>query len=214
MKVLVACEMSARVRDAFRARGHSTWSCDLLPTLGDPAYHFQGDIFEMLPADRILLDMRLAAHHTSWDMMIAFPPCTHLSVAGAAWWKQKQADGRQQAAIDFVMRLADLPIPKIVIENPTGILSSVWRKPDQVIHPWMFGDPYQKRTCLWLKGVPPLVPEVTVPPADLQRVMSGQGKAYKPGMAAYEDSRSRKSRAVMRSMTFPGIARAMAEQWG
>jgi site-specific DNA-cytosine methylase len=140
MKILIACEYSGRVRDAFRDRGHDAVSCDLLPT-DAPGPHYQGDVSDILD--------------DGWDMMIAFPPCTHLAVSGARWFKEKQADGRQQAALDFVRLLLDAPIDKIAIENPVSIISSHIRKPDQTIQPWQFGHGETKRTCLWLKNLAP-----------------------------------------------------------
>jgi len=145
MRILVACEYSAVVRDAFRAKGHDAWSCDLLPCEGDTRWHLK------MPVEDVLW------HHT-WDLMVAHPPCDHLAVSGARWFKEKQADGRQQAAIDFFMKLAEAPIPRIAIENPIGIMSSHYRKPDQIIQPWQFGHGETKATCLWLKNLPKLQP--------------------------------------------------------
>lgn len=200
MRVLVACEFSARVRDAFRALGHKAVSCDLEPTEGNPRWHYQGDMFDIIQPGR-------------WDLLIAFPPCTHLTVAGVRSWPEKQADGRQQAALDFVARITHAPVPRIAIENPVGILSSVWRKPDQLIHPWQFGQPYTKKTCLWLKGLPPLVPQQRVKPAALQRWVgghrSGPERVYQGGGASGVARQSSE-----RSRTFAGIAWSMAMQWG
>jgi len=142
MKILIACEFSGPVREAFAARGHDAWSCDLLPS-EIPGNHIQDDVLD---------------HLSGWDMMIAFPPCTHLAVSGARWFPQKIADGRQQASIDFFMELANADIPKIAIENPIGIMSTKWRKPDQIIQPWQFGHGETKATCLWLKNLPKLQP--------------------------------------------------------
>ena len=147
MKVLVACEYSGTVRDAFAARGHDAMSCDLLPT-DRPGNHYQGNIFDVL-----------------WgggDLMIAHPPCTHLAVSGARHFAEKVADGRQQEAVEFFMALACAPVPKIAIENPVCIMSSKWRKPDQTIQPWQFGHGETKATCLWLKGLPRLRPTCIV----------------------------------------------------
>jgi site-specific DNA-cytosine methylase len=146
MRVLVACEFSGRVRDAFRALGHDAWSCDLLPTEADPAFHFERDVFEVI-------DM-------GWDLMIAHPPCTHLAVSGARHFHRKQKE--QAEALDFVRALMDAPIEKIAIENPVSVISSKIRKPSQLVQPWQFGDPFQKTTCLWLKNLPLLVPTNTV----------------------------------------------------
>ena len=145
MKVLVACEYSGRVRDAFRARGHDAWSCDLLPCEADPRWHVQGDVLPLLKQD--------------WDLLIAHPPCTDLAVSGARHFAAKQKDGRQQRALDFVRLLLDAPIPRIALENPISIISSKIRKPDQIVHPWWFGHMEQKATCLWLKGLPVLEPK-------------------------------------------------------
>ena len=142
MRVLVACEFSGTVRDAFRAAGHEAWSCDLLPT-EKPGPHFQNDAL-------------VAAHCQPWDLMIAHPPCTHLAVSGARWFKEKRAE--QAAALDFVRALMAAPIPRIAIENPISIISSRIRKPDQIIQPWQFGHGETKATCLWLKGLPLLTP--------------------------------------------------------
>jgi site-specific DNA-cytosine methylase len=139
-KILIACEESGLVRDAFIEKGHDAISCDLIPT-SNPGPHIQGNVLEVI--------------NEEWDMMIAFPPCTHLAVCGAKHFKEKR-DGRQQDAIEFFLALVKAPIEKIVIENPVGIMSSYYRKPDQIIQPWMFGDEAQKSTCLWLKGLPRL----------------------------------------------------------
>ena len=141
MKVLVACEFSGVVREAFKAKGHDAWSCDLLPT-EIPGQHIQGDVLEILD--------------DGWDMMIAHPPCTHLAVSGARWWKEKRKDGRQQKAIEFFKQFMNSPINKIAAENPVGILTKAYRKPDQYIQPFWFGDKVQKKTGLWLKNLPHL----------------------------------------------------------
>ena len=182
MRVLVACEYSAVVRDAFRAKGHDAWSCDLLPTDGDPEYHYQGDVFEVIGK--------------GWDLMIAHPPCTHLSVSGARWFKDKLVE--QGEALEFVRRLLDAPIDKIALENPISIISSRIRKPDQIIQPWQFGHGETKATCLWLKGLPKLVP------TDI--VEGREARVHK--MAPSPD------RWKERSRTYQGIANAMADQWG
>ena len=181
-RVLVACEFSGTVRDAFAARGHHAWSCDLLPTEKVGAHHV-GDALDF-------------ARKWPWDLIIAFPPCTHLAVSGARWWKDKK---QQQAdAISFVMALADLPCPQIAIENPVGILSTAWRKPDQIIQPWQFGHGETKATCLWLKGLPLLQPT---------NIVDGRTPRvhHCPPSA---------DRWKIRSRTLQGIADAMAEQWG
>lgn len=183
MKILIACEYSGEVREAFRAAGHDAMSCDLLPT-DAPGPHYQG------PVEDVLND--------GWDMMIAFPPCTHLAVSGARWFKEKRADGRQQDALDFVRMLMDAPIARIAIENPVSIISSHIRKPDQTIQPWQFGHGETKRTCLWLKGLPKLEPTDIVEGRE-QRIWKMPPSA---------------DRWKERSKTFQGIANAMAEQWG
>ena len=181
MRVLVACEYSGTVRDAFAARGHDAWSCDLLPTerLGN---HIHGDVIQHL--------------HRNWDLMIAHPPCTHLAVSGARWFKDKQIE--QADALDFVRRLLDAPIPRIALENPISIISSRIRKPDQIIQPWQFGHGETKATCLWLKNLPKLLPT---------NIVEGrEARIHKmpPGPDRWKE----------RSRTFEGIAQAMAEQWG
>jgi len=142
MKILVACEESQTVCKAFRKSGHEAYSCDLLsPSGGHPEWHIQQNVIEILNLD-------------IWDMVLAFPPCTHLTSSGARWFKEKIADGRQQQGIDFFMEFANCKCDKVAIENPIGIMSNRYRKPNQIIQPWMFGEPYQKSTCLWLKGLP------------------------------------------------------------
>ena len=181
MRVLDACEYSGTVRDAFAARGHDAWSCDRLPTerLGN---HIHGDVLQHL--------------HRNWDLMIAHPPCTHLAVSGARWFKDKQIE--QAEALDFVHRLMDAPIPRIALENPISIISSRIRKPDQIIQPWQFGHGETKATCLWLKNLPKLTPT---------NIVEGrEARIHKmpPGPDRWKE----------RSRTFEGIAQAMAEQWG
>ena len=188
MKVLVACEESQVVCNAFRKRGHEAYSCDILPTSGDhPEWHIQNDVF-------YLLDNR-------WDMIIAFPPCTHLAVSGARWFKEKQADGRQESSIAFFMRFVfwhNAFSKPLVIENPIGIMSTHYRKPDQIIQPWQFGHGETKATCLWLHGLPKLSPT---------NIVDGrEHRVWKmpPGP----------DRTKLRSRTFAGIAEAMATTWG
>ena len=183
MKILIACEYSSRVRDAFIKKGHEAISCDLLPSDSDLGRHHQGDITDIL--------------NDKWDMIIAFPPCDHLAVSGARWFKEKQADGRQQQGRDFFMRFANHPCDKIAIENPIGIMSTKWRKPDQIIQPWQFGHGETKSTCLWLKGLPKLEPT---------NIVDGrENRIWKMPPS--------KDRAKKRSLTYQGIADAMAEQW-
>jgi hypothetical protein len=195
MRVLVACEYSGRVREAFRARGHDAWSCDLLPAEDDSPYHFKGDV--MLIAE-FGYQAKGEYFPVPWDLMIAHPPCTDLAVSGARHFEEKRADGRQDAAIEFFLSLARLPIPRIAIENPVCIMSSIWRKPDQIIQPWMFGHGETKATCLWLKGLPHLVPT---------KIVSGRHPRVhlmSPGPDRWKE----------RSRTYEGIAQAMAQQWG
>jgi hypothetical protein len=187
MKVLIACEFSGVVRDAFIGGGHDAMSCDLLPT-ETPGPHYQGDVRDVLDYP--------------WDLMIAHPPCTHLSVSGARHFADKRMDGRQQSAVSFFMRLTKADIPRIAIENPVCIMSTLWRKPDQTIQPWEFGHGETKATCLWLKGLPPLQPTEIVPGRD-NRVHKGCGFGWSTPECKRE-----------RSRTFPGVAQAMAKQWG
>lgn len=182
-RVLIACEYSGAVRDAFIALGHEAMSCDLLPT-DAPGPHYQGDVRDVLDYP--------------WDLMIAHPPCTDLSVSGARHFEAKRMNGRQQASVSFFMRLAKADIPHIAIENPVCIMSSLWRKPDQTIQPWQFGHGETKATCLWLKNLPHLRPTDVVDGRE-QRVHK-----LPPSPDRWK----------IRSKTYDGIARAMAEQWG
>jgi site-specific DNA-cytosine methylase len=191
MKVLVACEYSGTVRDAFIARGHDAMSCDLLPT-DRPGPHYQGDVFDIID--------------DGWDLMIAHPPCTDLAVSGAKWFQQKRDDGRQQKSIAFFMRFVDSRIPKWCVENPIGIMSSIYRNPNQIIHPWMFGHMEQKSTCLWLCGLDPLreTNNVKKEMMELPRNQRERLHYLPPGPNRWKE----------RSKTFKGIADAMADQWG
>jgi site-specific DNA-cytosine methylase len=190
MNILVACEFSGVVREAFARLGHNAVSCDLLPS-EQPGAHHHGDVRVLLQYD--------------WDMMIAFPPCTHLAVSGARWFKGKEKE--QEEALDFIRLLLDADIPRIALENPVGVISSRIRKPDQIIQPWQFGHPEAKKTCLWLKNLPPLVPTDVLPLPDAgywdNQTPSGQNKL---GPSA--------DRWKLRSRTYQGIADAMAAQWG
>lgn len=191
MAVLVACEYSGVVRDAFRKQGHLAMSVDLRKADSGEEWHYRGDIRDAL---RLI----------KWDMILAFPPCDHLAAVGARHWPEKQADGRQAEAVEFVKMIADADCPRIVIENPIGALTQYWRHPDQTIHPYMFGEPWKKRTCLWLKGVPRLRPTRIVKPKG-HWVQQGPAK---PGLVTGRRG------AKIRARTFAGVARAMAEQWG
>jgi site-specific DNA-cytosine methylase len=192
MRVLVACEYSATVRDAFRANGHDAWSCDLLPCDADPTWHHQCDVADIIDHD--------------WDLMIAHPPCTHLAVSGARWFKDKAAE--QELALMFVQNLMGADIPRIAIENPVSIISSRIRKPDQIIQPWMFGHEATKTTCLWLKGLPKLEPTSVVGRGDRHVTKSGKS------LPAWYNLPPSADRWKIRSATFKGIAKAMAGQWG
>lgn len=193
MKVLVACEESQEVCKAFRALGHEAYSCDIEPCSGGrPEWHLQCDALE-------LIKMR-------WDLIIAHPPCTDLAVSGAKWFAEKRADGRQQAAIEFFMRFINADCEHIAVENPVSIMSTQYRKPDQIIQPWMFGHPEKKSTCLWLKGLPLLIPT-----NDVSEYMKTLPKNQQNRLYHLPPS---PDRAKLRSKTFPGIAQAMAEQWG
>jgi hypothetical protein len=183
MKILIACEYSGAVRDAFMAKGHDAMSCDLLPT-DVPGPHYQGDVRDVIDYP--------------WDMMIAFPPCTALAVSGARHFEEKRMDGRQQAGASFFKMLAKADIPYIALENPISVMSTLWRKPDQIIQPWMFGHGETKSTCLWLKGLPLLKPTNVVEGRE-QRIWK-----MPPSPDRWKE----------RSKTFPGIAQAMADQWG
>lgn len=181
MNVLVACEFSGVVRDAFRARGHDAWSCDLLPSEREGP-HLQGDVRQYLVP--------------GWDLMIAHPPCTYLCSSGARWWATRRAE--QAEAVAFFLVLAKSPIPRIALENPIGILSTLLRPAHQIIQPWQFGHPETKATCLWLKNLPPLQPTDIV-------------EGREPRVHWEPPSPDRQKN---RSRTCEGIARAMAEQWG
>ena len=201
MKVLIACEYSGTVRDAFIKAGHDAMSCDLLPT-DVPGPHYQGSVFDLIDQ--------------GWDMMIAHPPCTHLAVSGAAHFAKKIADGRQQAALDFVQRLMDAKIPRIAIENPVSVISSKIRKPDQIIHPYQFGHKTTKGTCLWLKCLPLLKPTNIVEKGEWKEwTCEKTGKKKRQTLWFYETScLPQAQRGTARSKTFQGIADAMADQWG
>ncbi|RFZ75563.1 hypothetical protein DS742_28280 [Lacrimispora amygdalina] len=192
MKILVACEESQAVTIELRKLGHEAYSCDIEPCSGGhPEWHLQKDVTPLLKQH--------------WDMIIAFPPCTHLAVSGAAWFEQKRKDGRQQEGIEFFMMFANADCERIAIENPVGIMSSVYKKPSQIVQPYEYGHMEQKKTCLWLKGLPLLQPTNNV---------------YDQMMELPKNKRERlhylppsPERAKLRSKTFPGIAKAMAEQW-
>jgi site-specific DNA-cytosine methylase len=206
MKVLIACEESQAVTKAFRKLGCEAYSCDLLPCSGGhPEWHLQGDVFDFV--------------NQEWDLMIAHPPCTFLSVSGARWMYNKdgtinaEREREQMLALDFVQKLMNVPINKIVIENPISVISSKIRKPDQIIQPYMFGDEATKTTCLWLKNVPNLIPTKMVGKGE--RTVFKSGKSHPKWYAdALAKAKTPAERRTLRSKTFEGIANAMAEQWG
>lgn len=225
-RVLVACEYSGRVREAFRAQGHDAWSCDLLSAEDGSKYHIRDDVFVPLS-------------NLGWDLMIAHPPCTHLAVSGAKHFSAKQASGVQQDALRFVRRLLAAPVKRIALENPVSIISSVIRKPDQIIQPWMFGHAETKTTCLWLENLPPLAPTSLVGKtyscacgAHWQEELGpvcqhcdgsnkvvlgyGQKSITKSGkvLPKWYNLPPSETRWKERSRTFQGIADAMAAQWG
>ena len=203
MKVLLSCEESQAVTIELRKLGHEAYSCDLLPCSGGhPEWHLQQDVFEVI--------------NKGWDMMIAFPPCTDLAVSGARHFERKKADGSQQRSIEFFMALVNAPIDKIAIENPIGIMSNEYRKPDQIIQPWMFGDKAQKSTCLWLKNLPLLEPTNIVEKGEFFEFTSKKGEKKRMPMWYYQalqQAKTPEQRRTLRSKTFSGIAKAMAEQW-
>ncbi len=204
-KILVACEESQTVTIEFRKCGHEAFSCDIMECSGGhPEWHLQQDVIPLL-ADK-------------WDCILAFPPCTHLSKSGAQYWPAKQSDGRQQQGIDFFMKFVEADCKHIAIENPSGIMNTNYKKPDQIIHPYYFGDSFMKQTCLWLKNLPRLFhnrePDLFAGPSS--HVGKGRmrewinNRGVKKKVAYWYGSASSKKR----SKTFPGIAKAMAEQWG
>jgi site-specific DNA-cytosine methylase len=184
VRVLVACEYSGVVRDAFTAQGHEAVSCDLLPSESLEGEHYQGDARDVM--------------EDGWDLMVAHPPCTDLTVSGARWFAKKRADGSQQRSLDFVQLLLDAPVPRIALENPIGIISSHIRKPDQIIQPWQYGHGETKATCLWLKGLPRLTP------TNIVEGREARVHRMPPGPDRWKE----------RSRTLVGIAEAMASQWG
>lgn len=197
MKILIACEYSGIVRDAFTAKGHDVTSCDLLPT-ERPGKHYQGDVRDILG--------------DGWDMMIAHPPCTFLCIAGLHYSKKNtERMKKTMEAMDFFKLLYDYPIPKIAVENPVGIVSTLFKKPDQIINPFQFGEAERKMTCLWLKGLPKLIPQTNLEVKPYKTIIRKSGP--KKGQRYNYYWRQGKT-AHDRSRTFIGIAQAMAEQWG
>jgi hypothetical protein len=216
MRILIACEESQAVCKEFRFLGHEAFSCDILPqTGGHPEWHIQRDVFEVI--------------NEGWDMMIAFPPCTYLSVSGAQWYyhpedkelpiearrphpKYPNRSNDRKDAAEFFIKLYNSDIPKVCIENPVGVMSNLFRKPDQIVQPWMFGDEATKTTCLWLKNLPSLMPTEIVGKGE--RTVFQSGKSHPKWYAdALAKAKTPEERRNLRSKTFPGIAKAMATQW-
>ena len=204
-KILLACEESQAVTKEFRKLGHEAFSCDILPCSGGhPEWHLQQDVTELLKQE--------------WDLIIAFPPCTYLTVTGNRWFNIEKYGERavqrhkdREEAINFFMMFANASCELIAIENPVGVMSSIWRKPDQIINPYQFGDPFEKKTCLWLKELPTLKETEIVEPETRKSFKSGKSM---PAWYADAWSLPKAERAKLRSKTFPGIAKAMATQWG
>lgn len=205
MKVLVACEESQRVCAEFRRLGHEAFSCDVLPCSGGhPEWHLRQDVLPLLSEP--------------WDLVIAHPPCTYLAVAGNRWFDVERYGDRarerhrlRDEAAAFFMRFAEAECPRVAVENPVGAMSTRYRRPDQIVHPYMFGDPERKATCLWLKGLPPLVPTDVVEP-NVIAYKNGKGTDSPWHLSTL--GLPPKERSVLRSKTFPGLAKAMADQWG
>ena len=214
MRILLACEESQSVCLEMRKKGHEAFSADIMECSGPhPEWHIKGDVLEIINDD--------------WDMMIAFPPCTHLAVSGARHFEQKRRDGRQQQGMDFFMKMAEANIPKIAIENPIGIMSTHYKKPSQIIHPYHFGDPYSKATCLWLKNLPLLnynrKNDIIIDGALQKEINSselptevdkGEFVTFSSGKRMAKWYNEASGNGHLRSKTFPGIAKAMASQWG
>jgi hypothetical protein len=197
MRVLVACEFSGVVREAFKAKGHDAWSCDLLRSDIPSDHHIIGDIRYVLGPE--------------WDLLIAHPPCTYLTVAANGWHRKffSIRQPKREEAADFFMYLYNYPIYKVCVENPIGVMSSLFRKPDQIIQPWQYGHDTRKATCLWLKGLPKLVPTNIVSPETVKGTSPKGKKYYSMNWLPQSDERWK-----IRSRTFQGVADAMAEQWG
>jgi len=222
MKILVACEESQSVTKELRRLGHEAYSCDVIECSGGhPEWHIMQDVLPLLNGDCTFTTMDGAAHKIDgeWDMIIAFPPCTYLTSAGTRHYSLRinppeKVEARikeREKAVDFFLRFANADCEKIAIENPVGYMNSAWRKPDQIIHPYYFGDNAQKRTCLWLKGLPKLEPTNMLPKPEPMYICEGKAIGWCEGMRNIKGGQ--KERAKARSKTFPGISRAMAEQW-
>lgn len=209
VRVLVACEESQTVCKAFRSVGIDSYSCDILPCSGGyPEWHIQQDVLPLINGNCKFTTCDGTIHQIAgeWDLLICHPPCTDLAVSGAAWFAKKRADGRQQASINFFMQFVNADCKYIAVENPISIMSTQYRKPDQIIQPWMFGHPEKKATCLWLKGLPTLTPTNDV--SDYMKTLPKNKQERLHYLPPTPD------RAKLRSKTFLGIAQAMAEQWG
>ena len=221
MKVLVACEESQAVTKEFRALGHEAYSCDIIECSGGhPEWHIKQDVLPLLGGNCEFVSMDEQSHsiHGKWDMIIGFPPCTYLTVTGNRWFnverygeKAIQREKDRYDAIKFFMSFANANCDRIAIENPVGIMSRTWRKPDQIIQPYMFGDPERKGTCLWLKGLPELKPTNIVEP---QVIVYKNGRGTDSPWHMNTLGLPKAERAKLRSKTFAGIAKSMAEQWG
>jgi hypothetical protein len=227
INVLIACECSGKVREAFRRRGANAFSCDLKKAEDNSPYHFQEDVFTILRE-------YLQHQNQTLHLVIAFPPCTDICVSGSQYFEEKRMDGRQKAGIEFFMRFANLAIEcsntRYAIENPIGIMSTVWREPNQIIQPWQFGEPESKFTCLWLHGLPPLKPTKILAPLEYwcptcEKKYSKERRVCtcgRVGVARWSNQSpsgannlpANKERATIRSRTYDGIAEAMGEQWG
>lgn len=237
MNILIACEESQRVCIAFRKRGHKAFSCDIQDCSGGHSeWHIKGDVIPLLNGNCTFKTCDGNDHYINnkWDMIIAFPPCTHLAVSGARYFETKRKDGRQREGIEFFCKFLTVDCDKIVIENPVNIISGDYVEkwfpdiaekyglpiaPSQRIHPWMFGDNYSKNTCLWIKGLPLLVPKVTEEPEMewiewIDRKTGRKKRQNKWYFDAFKNAKTDQERSMIRSKTFPGIAQAMAEQWG
>ena len=219
MRILVACEESQNVTNELRKLGHEAYSCDIQMHSGThDEWHICQDVLPLLNGfcKFKTVDGNYHEINSKWDMIIAFPPCTDLCVSGARHFAKKQADGTQQRSIDFFMKFVNADCDKIAIENPIGIMSTKYRKPDQIIQPWQFGDKYSKSTCLWLKNLPLLVPTKIVEKGEFIEWIDKNGKKKRQAKWFYEalkKSKNAEERAKIRSKTFPGIANAMATQW-
>ena len=220
MRVLIACEESQTVCKAFREKGHEAYSCDIIECSGGhPEWHIKGDVLPLLRGGDYFFKTEDGKRHyiEMWDLIIAHPPCTHLSSSGQWAYKKGKDINLKYGAIEFFMAIANAHCDRICIENPVGVMSTEWRKPDQIIQPWQFGHLAEKQTCLWLKGLPNLIPKVTEKPV-LEYFnwvdKNGKKKRMQKWMYDIRCISDRKKRASIASKTFDGIAKAMADQWG